>query len=87
MSKQKVLEDLYQNQAKISSLGGQERLYHAAKKVLPTITRQEVQSFLQSQEAYTRHKPIRRKFKRRETVAVDINKLYQCDLADMVKFA
>jgi len=83
----KILETLYTDPAKISSLGGVERLYKEARKLLPAITRQEIQSFLQTQEAYTRHKPIHRKFKRRKVIAVDINDMYQCDLADMQKFA
>jgi hypothetical protein len=39
--------------------------------------------WLSSQEAYTLHKPVRKKFARRKTYAKGINDLFQADLVDM----
>jgi len=39
--------------------------------------------WLTSQDAYTLHKPVRRNFIRRKTVAKGIDDLFQADLADM----
>ena len=40
-------------------------------------------NWLNSQDAYTLHKPLRKKFPRRRTFAKGINDLFQADLADM----
>jgi len=44
-----------------------------------------ISKWLQSQEAYTLHKPVRRKFNRRSTLASGINDQFQADLIDMQK--
>ena len=82
-----VLTDLYRDPRKPGSLGGIERLYKEARKLLPTIKRSQVIEYLQSQEAYPRHKPARHKFKRRRVVSTDQLDLFQADLADMQKFS
>ena len=43
----------------------------------------EVKDFLESQDAYTLHKPIRRKFPRRKTISLGIDRIWQMDLADL----
>ena len=40
-----------------------------------------------NQDAYTLHKPIRRRFPRRKTFARDIDYLWQADLVDMTHLA
>ncbi len=82
-----TLKEIYQDPAHQGSLGGETRFYNAAKKLLPKLTRAQVHKFLQTQYAYTRLKPRRQKYQRRKIVAVDMNDLYQGDLADMQKFA
>ena len=47
----------------------------------------DVSQFLMRQDAYTMHKPIRRRFPRRKTYAKGINDLFQVDLADMTNVA
>ncbi len=81
------LDRLYRDPGQVSSLGGIDRLYNAAKKSIPSLTRDQVIQYLQTQDSYTKQKQIKRKFKRRKTVAVDVNDLYQADLCDMQKFA
>jgi len=43
--------------------------------------------WLASQDAYTMHKPVRKKFTRRKTFAKGINDVFQADLADMQSLA
>ena len=57
------------NPRKPSSLGGVERLYKAAKVVIPELERTEVERFLEGKFAYSQHKQIKRKFTRRPVIA------------------
>ena len=82
-----ILENLYMNPRKQSSLGGVERLYKAAKLVIPELRRTEVERFLQGKFAYSQHKQIKRKFTRRPVIATDKFDVFQMDLADMQKFS
>ena len=84
---QRLLKDLYLSASKPSSLGGIDRLLREARKQIPGIKREEVREFLETQYAYTRHKPARRKFPKRAVIAVNINDVYQMDLVDLQKFA
>ena len=47
----------------------------------------DVRDFLESQDAYTLHKPIRRKFLRRKTVSLGIDRIWQLDLADLTNIS
>ena len=80
-----LLDRLYLTPSEPSSLGGIQRLYKAAK--LHNVSYEDVLEYLQRQESYTQHKPVRRKFKRRRIISVDVNDQYQVDLADMQKFS
>ena len=46
-----------------------------------------VKDWLSAQDAYTLHKPIRRKYKRRKTITLGINDLWQMDLVDLSSLA
>jgi transposase InsO family protein len=81
----KILDRLYLSPSEPSSLGGIQRLYKAAKQ--SNVSYEDVLEYLQRQEGYTQHKPVRRKFKRRRIISADINDQYQVDLADMQKFS
>ena len=70
------LKDIYYNPALPGSFGGVVALSKASKK-------KNVKDWLQSQEVYTLHKPIRRKFKRRTMICLGIDHLWQIDLADL----
>ena len=82
-----TLEELYLSPSKPSSLGGIDRLYKEAKAVIPGLHRRDVVRFLQTQFAYTQHRPARKKFKKRRVIAVNINDVYHIDLIDMQKFS
>jgi transposase InsO family protein len=81
----KILNRLYLTPSEPSSLGGIQRLYKAAKQY--DVSYDDVVEYLQRQEGYTQHKPVRRRFKRRRIISVDVNDQYQVDLADMQKFS
>ena len=65
-------------------MGGVERLYSRAKQLnVPGSTRQTVQEYLQSEQAYTLHKPARRRFIRNHSYVAGIDAQWQADLAYM----
>ena len=77
------LQDLYYNPSLPSSLGGQANLQHNA----PDVPSSKIKEWLLSQDAYTLHKKVNRKFKRRPTIVSGANIQYQADLIDMSKFS
>lgn len=47
------------------------------------MTKNNVKQWLQSQETYTLHRPVHRKFSRNKYILSNINELWQADLSDM----
>ena len=74
------LKDVYYDPALPGSFGGVNALSKASN-------RKDVKDWLMSQEAYTLHKPVRRKFARRKTICVGIDHLWQIDLVDLTSLA
>src|SRR3989441_1709806 len=74
------LKDVYYDPALPGSFGGVDTLSKASN-------RKDVKDWLMSQEAYTLHKPVRRKFVRRKTICVGIDHLWQIDLVDLTSLA
>src|SRR3989441_7189061 len=70
------LKDIYYDPALPGSFGGVSALSKASD-------RKDVKEWVVSQETYTLHKPVRRKFKRRKTICVGMDHLWQVDLADL----
>ena len=65
------------------SLGVVERLLRRARQLhVPGVTRKSVQEYLRSVQAYTLHKPTRRRFTRKHTKIAGIDAQWQTDLAD-----
>lgn len=62
--------------------GGVKRFSKAAG-----VTKKVAEKFLSSQDAYTLHKPVRKKFKRRRYLVKGIDWLWQLDLADFQKIS
>ena len=61
-----------------------DRLLQRAKQLhLPNAMRQTIQEYLKSEQAYTLHKPARRRFTRNHTYVAGIDAQWQADLADM----
>ena len=72
----------YYDASKPGSLGGIKALAKALH-----ISTKAARDWLKSQAVYTLHKPIRRKFKTRKTIALGVNELWQCDLVEMGKYS
>ena len=70
------LKEIYYDPARPGSFGGVKALSKASN-------RKYVKEWLSGQEAYTLHKPTRRKFKRRQMICVGLDHLWQIDLADL----
>ena len=64
------------------SFGGVDNLQRYSAK-----PRKEVSQWLMGQDAYTLHKPVLKRFRRRRTYCKGINDLFQADLADMSALA
>ena len=72
------METVYHDSHAPGSLGGVDRLRRYTRK-----RRKEVVDYLSGQDAYTLHKPTRRRFARRRTYSKGIADLYQIDLSDL----
>ena len=78
------LRKIYHDPKDPGSLGGVERLLQRARQLhVPGVTRKTVQEYLQSEQAYTLHKPARRRFTRNHTYVAGIDAQWQADLDDM----
>ena len=77
----KLLSDLF-NDPSVGYTGVQ-ALNKAAKKKQKRIKLDDVRKWLRKQNTYTLHKPIRRKFRRRQTVVGGIDYQRQGDLTDV----
>ena len=79
-----VLSKIYHDPKDPGSLGGVERLRRRARQFqAPGAKRKNVEEYLRSEQAYTLHKPARRRFARNHTYVSGIDALWQADLADM----
>ena len=79
-----VLTKIYHDPKDPGSLGGVERLLRRAKQLhVPGATQKTIRNYLISEQAYTLHKPARRRFTRNHTYVAGIDAQWQTDLADM----
>ena len=58
-------------------------LYREAKKRYPSLTFQQVKTWLQSKDTYTLHKPVRYNFPRNRVIVTGIDDQWQADLVDI----
>ena len=83
-----ALSNIYHDPKDPGFLGGVERLLRRARQLhVPGFTRQTVQKYLRSEQAYTLHNPARRRFIRIHTYVAGIDAQWQVDLADMQSIA
>lgn len=78
-----LLSKLFYDPKSHAGYTGLQTLYRAARKKTKKIKLDDVKRWLRRQQTYTLHKPIRRKFTRRKTVAAGIDYQWQADLADV----
>nr|DAC81409.1 TPA_asm: integrase [Rhodactis coral adintovirus] len=77
----RLLETLYYESQRPSSLGGVDNLYRAARQY--GITRSQVLTWLQQQPGYTLHRPARRRFRRNKVFVNGLDDQWQADLVDL----
>ncbi|XP_053210216.1 uncharacterized protein LOC128394006 [Panonychus citri] len=82
-----VLKRLYYNVEKTGSLSSVNKLYIAAKELIPEITINHVKNWLKTQLTYTLHKQARKKFKRNKIVVCAIDEQWEADLVEMQEFS
>ena len=76
------MEEAYYSIAKPDSFTGIRGLRRQTKESIDRVI-----NWLSSQDAYTKHKTIRRKFPRRKTLSKGINDLWQADLVDVTSLS
>lgn len=76
-----ILEDIYYNPK--TGYGGVQSLYRQLRAKGYSISVSQIREWLKEQEAYTLHKPIKRKFIREQTRVTGIDEQWQLDLADV----
>ena len=76
------MSKIYYDPSLPGSYGGVEALNRQVK-----YGKKEVKNWLEKQDAYTKHKPIRRKFTRRKILVGRLNQQFQADLNDMQSIA
>ena len=81
-----VLRTIYYEPENPASFSTAEKLYHAAKQILPEIGLNDVRKWLSGEITYTLHKPIRKKFKRNPIIVENIDQQWEADLVDMQEF-
>ena len=79
-----VISQIYHDPKDPGSLGGVKRLLRRARQLhVPGVARKTVQEYLRSEQAYTLHKPTRRRITGNHTDVAGIGAQWQADLADM----
>ena len=84
---QRTLRKLYFDPAHPAAFGSAAQLYRSARKQLKNLTMKDVKDFLERQTAYTMHRPVRLKFKRRKTYAGHVDHIWQMDLVSLQAIA
>ena len=74
MDLEEKLRRIYKEPADPGSLGGIDRLFRRAKQLkVQWVNRQVVEQFLKGEQAYTLHRPARRRYVRNRTYVAGID--------------
>jgi hypothetical protein len=87
---QQKLEQLrrhYVDPSQPGAFSGLDSFFRGLKRVGINRKRSDLHRWLQTQNTYTLHKPVRKKFKRNKVIVAGIDHLWQIDLVDLKKFA
>lgn len=82
-----AMNTVYFESTNPGSYGGVRKYYDQVKKKSDGFTFKKAQSYLSSHDAYTLHKPRRRRFPRNKFIITGIDDLWQSDLADLSSLA
>lgn len=74
------MKETYQNPSIAASFGGVNSLYRVAKG---KVSKKTIQDWLTGVDAYTLHKPVRKKYPTNRVVVRSIDQQWQADLADL----
>ena len=81
---EQYLKAIYYDASHPASYSGLDKLYRAIKREGRfSITKRKLKEWLKTQETYTLHQQVRRRFKRPRVVVSGIGKQADCDLMDM----
>ena len=78
------LSELYYNPKNPASFGGPSKLYQAVKN---RYSLKQVRDWLQGQEAYSLHRPVRRTFPTNRVLVEGVDDQWDADLMDMSNYA
>ena len=81
--KQKKLDKLYFDPKHPGSLAGVQKFYENQK----IATKREIEDFLSNKDAYTLHRPARRRFPRNRVVVGELFQMFDADLLFMTRYA
>ena len=82
-----MTSDLYYDPAKPSAFSSLKKLQHAAKQSKLGKKPSEIKSWLEMQDAYTLHKPLRRRFPRNSYTVNNLLDVWEADLVDVQAFS
>ena len=85
VEKEQELRNLYYDP--VSGYQSRERLYQKARESGLKVSRRKVNKWLEAQDTYTMHKPVRKRHKFQKTYVNDLADQIQLDLVDMSKFS
>lgn len=74
------MEKFYRDPAHPASFGGVNALHRAAQG---TVSKEDIKKWLQGVDAYTLHKPVRKKFKTNRVIVYAMDQQWQADIADL----
>ncbi|XP_078682397.1 uncharacterized protein LOC144916874 [Branchiostoma floridae x Branchiostoma belcheri] len=80
-----IFRDIYYDPRNPAGYGSVDQLHRAVKR--HGIKRRQVEEWLSSQDTYTLHKPIRRRFQRNRVIVGGVDHQWQGDLADLSSLA
>lgn len=83
----RILDKIYHSSNHPASFSSVRKLYLAARIKEPSIKLRDVKEYLSSQDDYTLHRRVVRKFQRLPIVASHVDAIWQADLADVTHLA
>ena len=86
MRPSRILKNIYTDVEHWASFSSPRTLYKAAKSKLPNLKYKDVVNYLESEDVYTLHRSVRRKFPHRKMIVRGIHHQYQTDLIDVSKY-
>ena len=81
-----IIERTYLNPKEAASFSSPGKIYHEIKKQNKNVTKKQITEWLKKQEAYTLHKPARRKFSRNRVVVGGLDYQWDADTMDMTSY-